>query len=160
LRVSRQGRIGVIGTKSTIASLAYEKHLKKLDPSCVIFSASCPLFVPLVENRHLNDEITYKVAEYYLKGLKKNNIDTLILGCTHYPLLKDVLSKVVKGVEFVDSPSAVVKEMKTVIHEKGLASGRRGRGKLKCYVSDDAEGFRVTAGIFLRNKINVSRAVL
>ncbi len=160
LRISENGRIGVIGTRSTIGSRAYEKYLKKMNPSCRIFSRACPLFVPLVENRHLKDKITYEAAEYYLKGFEKNGIDTLILGCTHYPLMTNVLSDVLKGVELVDSPSAVVKEMKTVMDKKRLGSGRKRKGKIKCYVSDDAKGFREIAGIFLRKNIKVSKAVL
>ena len=161
LRISDSKRIGVIGTKSTVGSRAYERDLIKRDAECRVFSKACPLFVPLVENKHLKDKITFEIAENYLKTFKKNRIDTLILGCTHYPLLKNVLEKVMKGVRLVDSPSAVVKEMISVMSQEDIVSGRkRKQGKLKCYVSDDPEGFRKTAAIFLRQPIKVSKAVL
>ena len=161
LRISDSKRIGVIGTKSTVGSGAYEKNLLKLDAKCIVFSKACPLFVPLVENKHLNDKITVEIAKNYLKGFEKNKIDTLILGCTHYPLLKNVLAKVMKGVKLVDSPSAVVKEMKSVMIGNELVSRRkRVQGNLKCYVSDDPEGFRNIAGIFLKKTIKVSKVVL
>ena len=161
LRISDSKRIGVIGTKSTVGSGAYEKNLLKLDAECNVFSKACPLFVPLVENKHLNDKITFEIAKDYLKGFEKNRIDTLILGCTHYPIIKNVLAKIMKEVRLVDSPSAVVKEIKSVMNINGLASERkRSYGKMKCYVSDDPEGFRKIAGIFLKKKIKVSKVVL
>jgi len=162
LRVSGKKRIGVIGTNSTISSGAYDRTVKKMDSSCRLYSMCCPLFVPLVENRFLNDEITFRVAEKYLKPLKKKNIDTLILGCTHYPILKTAIGRVMKGVKLVDSSSAVAKEVKRILAAGGMAARRGGRrkGKLRCFVSDDAESFRGVSGIFLKKDISVEKAVL
>ncbi len=158
-RLTETGRVGVIGTAATVGSGAYKKALKKEDPSARLFSAACPLFVPLVENRHISDKITLEVARLYLEPLKKKKIDSLILGCTHYPILKTVIKKVMGQVKLVDSSSAVAKEAKDILSKEGLRADRQ-RGKMKCFVSDDVEGFRRSAGIFLREKINVSKAVL
>ncbi|MDP8298764.1 MAG: glutamate racemase [Candidatus Tantalella remota] len=158
-RITETGRVGVIGTSSTVGSGAYKKGLKKVAPSARLFSAACPLFVPLVENRHINDKITLDIARGYLEPLKKKKIDLLILGCTHYPILKTVIKKVMGKVKLVDSSSVVAKEVKRILSEEDLRADRR-RGKMKCFVSDDVEGFRKSAGIFLREKINVSKAVL
>src|SRR3989338_5027712 len=87
LKKTRNGRIGIIGTKATIGSGSYEACLKRLDPSVKVYSQSCPLFVPFVEEGWLDGEVVTKVAHIYLYGLKAFGIDTLILGCTHYPLL-------------------------------------------------------------------------
>jgi len=160
-RISRNKRIGVIGTSSTISSLAYEKSLEKEDPACRIFSKSCPLFVPLIENRFVSDPVTHEVVRKYLKGLKANGIDTLVLGCTHYPLLKTAIGKVMGDVNLVDSSSAVAKEVKELLSWKDLGAVRKSRcGRMRCYVSDDKEGFRKTGGIFLREKIDVKKVTL
>jgi len=160
-RLTSTGRIGVIGTSSTVSSRSYDREMSRVMPSSRVFSAACPLFVPLVENRFTSDRITREVAEKYLKGLKGKKVDTLILGCTHYPLLKGVIGRFMGGVSLVDSSRAVARELRYMLKENGLLAGpRERRGKLTCYVSDDVEGFRKSAGIFLREKINVKKAVL
>ena len=160
LRSSRNRRIGVIGTRSTVKSAAYEKALKEKDPLSVVFSRDCPLFVPLVENRMAEDPVTEQMAERYLKDLKDNDIDTLILGCTHYPILMPVLSVVMKGVNLVDSPSAVVKELERELREKRMEAPEDASGGLSCFVSDDIEGFKEAADIFLEKDVIVARKVL
>ena len=161
-RVTKTGRIGVIGTSSTISSGAYKKAMKKVSASSKLYSECCPLFVPLVENRFLNDKITREVANKYLKPLKNKNIDTLILGCTHYPILKSVIGKVMKGVKLVDSSSAVAKEVKDILLKDGIAASpnRKRGGNLQCFVSDDIQQFRKVSKIFLKKDINIKRAVL
>ena len=159
-RLTTRGRIGVIGTTSTISSRSYDRELARVSPSSRIFSSACPLFVPLVENRFTSDKITYEVAERYLKGLKAKGVDTLILGCTHYPILKNVIAKFMGKVKLVDSSSAVARETRDMLEKEGLlARGRTRRGRLTCFVSDDVEGFRRNAGIFLKEKISVRKAV-
>lgn len=161
VRLSKNRRIGVIGTDSTISSSAYEKELAKIDPSCRLFSKSCPLFVPLVENRFFSDRVTRQVAGKYLTELKKKRIDTLILGCTHYPLLRKVIGHIMKDAVLIDSASAVAKEVKRILAERKLETvAGKTRPAVKCFVSDDAEGFKKTAGIFLREKISVKKVVL
>jgi glutamate racemase len=161
VRISRNKRIGVIGTRSTVASGAYDRELAKIGRSYRLFSKCCPLFVPLVENRFINNRITYEVAQRYLKEIKAKGIDTLILGCTHYPILRAVIKKVMGNVRLVDSSSAAAKEVKETFSKKKLETCRRGRpGRMKCFVSDDAESFRKIAGIFLNERISVKKVVL
>src|SRR3989338_7616338 len=97
LRKTQNGRIGVIGTKATIGSGSYESCLKRLDRSVRVFSQACPLFVPFVEEGWLDGDIVSRVAKVYLESLKSFDIDTLILGCTHYPLLSDIIQKTIGG---------------------------------------------------------------
>ena len=157
---SKNKRIGVIGTTSTINSKAYNKELCKLDKDYSIFSKSCPLFVPLVENKVVNEKIIYDIANMYLKAMKKKKVDALILGCTHYPILKNVIKKVVKNVNLIDSSFAVAKEVKKVLSVKGLEAARKRHGDINCFVSDDAKGFKDTAGIFLKKDIKVTKVVI
>jgi glutamate racemase len=161
-RLSRNGKVGVIGTKSTISSRAYEKELaRSAGRSYSLYARSCPLFVPLVENKLVRDQVTYRVAEKYLKPLRGKKIDTLILGCTHYPILKTVIGKVMKGVMLVDSSLAVAKEVRRILQRDGLLSGHvKKRGKMTCFVSDDPGSFRDFSGIFLKEKTRVKKAVL
>ena len=91
---TRNDRIGVIGTNATVSSGAYETAMKRIDKKLKVFAASCPLFVPLVEDGWMDRRVAYDVASIYLKPLKAKGVDTLILGCTHYPLLKNVIRKV------------------------------------------------------------------
>ncbi|MFH1797964.1 MAG: glutamate racemase [Candidatus Omnitrophota bacterium] len=160
LRVSKNKRIAVIGTNSTISSRVYDIETAKKDPSCHFYSQKCPLFVPLVENGLIKDEITYQIARRYLNGLKSKNIDTLILGCTHYPALKAVIKSVMRGVNLVDSSSMVAKDVKEILLEKGLArSASRRTGRISTYVSDDVEGFNKSAGIFFKKRLKTRKAI-
>ncbi|MBU0682711.1 MAG: glutamate racemase [Candidatus Omnitrophica bacterium] len=162
LSVSKNKRIGIIGTKSTINSKSYEKEILKLGgKACRFFSKSCPLFVPLVENKFLNNKITYDVAQHYLGEFKSRDIDTLILGCTHYPILKQVIKKVMGNINLVDSSFVVSKEVQMLLDKKDLTRfSKKTQGTLKIFVSDDVEGFRSAAGIFLKEKIMVKKVVL
>ena len=108
------GRIGVIGTRATIKNKAYSSEIKKINPDMEVFEKACPLFVPLAEEGWINHKAAYDIAEEYLKDLKKLNIDTLVLGCTHYPILAKVIQDVIgENVKLIDSGIAsaeVVKE--------------------------------------------------
>jgi glutamate racemase len=161
VRLSRNKRIGVIGTSSTISSSAYKKELEKIDRTFRVFSQSCPLFVPLVENSNFSDPFTHQIASVYLKDLKKERVDTLILGCTHYPLLKRVIGGVLSNTRLVDSSVAVAKDVKETLINKGLRAGaKKTRAKAEYYVSDDPEGFSRSAGIFLKERIKAKKVVL
>ncbi len=159
LNVSATGRVGVIGTSSTISSGEYLRQMKRISPGIRLFSQDCPLFVHLVETGFVNDPVTVKVAEKYLKGFKRKDIDTLILGCTHYPLLKNVIKKVMNGVSLVDSSVAVAKKTRALLEENNMDSKRK-KGTMNCFVSDDVEGFARTAHIFLRDKPHTKKVVL
>jgi len=142
-------RIGVIGTKGTIKSRSYEMEIKQLDPKVKITALACPLFVPFAEENWLSGNVVLTVAKTYLKPLKDAGVDTVILGCTHYPLLKPVIKQVLgKKVRLIDSAKQVAIEVRKILATDGLLNNGR-RGKQKFYVSDNPEWFRQLAGRFL-----------
>jgi glutamate racemase len=107
LKETKNGRIGIIGTMATVNNKAYSTELKRLDPKVEVFETACPLFVPFAEEGWLKHKALYLVAEEYLKELKEKEIDTLVLGCTHYPLLADVIQEVMgDNVKLIDSGKA------------------------------------------------------
>lgn len=143
-------RIGVIGTPSTIKSRSYEIQIRGLDPEIKVFTKATPLFVPLVEEGWLKGKVVLEVAHTYLKPLKDACIDTLILGCTHYPLLRPVIQEVVgKQVTLIDSAKQVGMEVKKILSAEELLNKGGKKGKTKFYVSDNPEWFRSLATRFL-----------
>jgi len=142
-------RIGVIGTKGTVKSRAYETQINQLDSEIKVITQACPLFVPFAEEGWLSGDVVEKVAREYLKPLKGYGVDTVILGCTHYPLLKGVIKKVLGDkVTLIDSAKQVAFEVKKILSQEGLlAKGHRGRHDF--FVSDNPEWFRDLAKRFL-----------
>ncbi|MCD2491991.1 glutamate racemase [Lacrimispora sp. NSJ-141] len=143
--VSRNGRIGVIGTTGTIESGMYEKALKEYNPQVQVYGKACPLLVSLVEEGWLHDSVTEEVVSRYMKDLEYKSIDTLILGCTHYPLLRSIFRKVAgEGVTLVNPAYETAMELSSLLDSKGLRCGQNveqaGR-KYEFYVSDAAEKF-------------------
>lgn len=155
---TRGGRIGVIATKATINSSAYERQIKQLNPKIKVFNQACPLFVPLAEEGWLKEKATYDIARHYLKPLKDAKIDTLILGCTHYPLLKKVFREILgRSVILIDSAAQVTLETKQVLANEGMLNKRR-NSKYLFYVSDELQQFRKLAKNFLgREIVNLRR---
>ncbi len=154
IRRTKSGRIGVIGTKGTINSNAYENWLRKLDPSVKVYSSACPLFVPFVEEGWIEGDIVTKVAKTYLSPLKNFKIDTLILGCTHYPLLAPVIQKIVgPKVRLVNSAKETAKEAKRLLIKMGESASRVKNPELQFYVSDEPEQFRALGERFLGKHI-------
>ena len=152
--VTRNNRIGVVGTRATIASGAYEKAIRKLSPKNRVFTQSCSLFVPFVEEGWIDKDVTRRVAAEYLGPIRKARIDTLILGCTHYPILKSVIQGVMgKGVMLVDSAKEVAKEVKAVLDSNGLLKKSAGPGRRTFFVSDEPVHFIKTAERFLKKRI-------
>jgi len=146
---SRNKIIGVIATEATIRSRAYQDTLRELDPKVRAMGIACPLFVPLVEEGWWSHPVTRKVAQEYLRPIQRAGADTLILGCTHYPLIKPVLRRVVgRGVELIDSASEVAKVVDELRQTRGLAARSR-RGLLEFVVSDGPERFLSLARRFL-----------
>jgi len=137
------GRVGVIATESTTSSGAYPAALGRLRPELEVLSRACPLFVPLVEEGWMDDPVAVQVAERYLAPLLAAQVDTLLLGCTHYPLLMPVLSRVAgPGVTLIDSASAVAERVARDLAAAGLlASATGGPGRLQAFVTDVAEHF-------------------
>ncbi len=120
-RVTRNGRIGVIGTRATVESNVYARELEKLSPDIVVIGQPCPLLVPLVEEGWLDRRETKMILKKYLHPLRLQNIDTLVLGCTHYPMLKPLIRKKMgKGVRIVDPSEEVARMVKAYIDSKGL----------------------------------------
>lgn len=157
---TRNNRIGVIGTSATISSGAYEKALIKISRKVKIFTQSCPLFVPLVEEGWTCGDIAREISDIYLKGFKAKKIDTLILGCTHYPMLKDVIKKAVgSNVLLVDSAAEVAKEARDLLDASGLLNGSRGKGTHKFFVSDEPLRFIKMGERFLRRRINCVKRI-
>ena len=151
LRVTRSGRVGVIGTAGTIRSGAYERMLLAARPELHVFAQACPLFVSLVENGRVErgDIVIETVAREYLSPLKAEGIDTLILGCTHYPLLRDVIADYMgPAVRLVDSGAAAADSARAVLVPAG-----RGHGTTRYFVSDDPASFRQLAALFLHEDI-------
>ena len=146
-------RIGVIGTNSTIKSRAYENEIKQLNPLVKVTALACPLFVPFVEEGWLSGNVVLEVARTYLKPLKSAGVDTVILGCTHYPLLKPVIKEVLgEKVKLIDSARQVGMEVKKILSVEGLLNKER-RGRHKFYVSDNPEWFTGLAERFLGQKV-------
>jgi glutamate racemase len=142
-------RIGVIGTKGTIKSRTYELEIKQLDSKVKITACACPLFVPFVEEGWLSGSVVLDVARAYLKPLKAAGVDTVILGCTHYPLLKPVIKEVLgKNITLIDSAKQVAIEVKKILAAENLLN-TGGRVKHKFYVSDNPEWFSGLAKRFL-----------
>jgi glutamate racemase len=152
--VSR-GRVGVIATEATVRSDAYPQALRRLRPDLSVVSRACPLFVPLVEEGWHDDEVTARVAERYLAPLLEADIDTLVLGCTHYPLLKSVLARIVgPAVTLVDSAEAVAEVVAQGLTQAGLAlpshEGREGGAATQhLCVTDAGLSFQAVAGRIL-----------
>jgi glutamate racemase len=146
-------RIGVIGTKATIKSGAYERAIKKLDPRVAVLSKPCPLFVPIVEEGLEGDEIAYRVAEKYLKEFKDAGIDVLVMGCTHYPILEEVLAAVMgPGVSIVHTGRETAREVRSRLAKDQLLS-TAGRGGCEYYVTDSPESFKEVGGRFLGHEL-------
>jgi len=141
-------KIGVIGTIATINSRAYEESIKEKDVEIDLISKACPLFVPFVEEGLTRGVAINEVAHYYLSSFN-NNVDTLILGCTHYPLLKSIILKNTKQITLIDSALVVAKEAYNRLQEHGLLNQNTNRGTLHCYVTDLPMRFEKLGNIFL-----------
>ena len=152
---TKNKKIGIIGTSGTIKSGAYERYIKSKDPMIETYSKACPLFVPLVENGHFDTMVAELVTEEYLAGIKENGVDTLILGCTHYPLLKNTIARFMgAGVTLIDAGAEVARELKRLLNEKDLCAGEKPETFYSYYVSDDVDGFEILGGTFLEQTIS------
>ncbi len=152
---TKNGRIGVIATESTIASGLYPRVITEFHPGAKVYGKACPLFVPLVEEGWITDPVTREVAKRYLDPLLETGIDTLVLGCTHYPLLCDLLLEVLgDGVQLVNPAYETARELKRLLVQKGMANdGAKTEagadGLYRFYVSDEAARFRSFANSIL-----------
>lgn len=159
VKATKNHRVGIIGTDTTVRSSAYTKAIKAINPDIYTIGKPCPLFVPLVEEGWTDDDITVSVAERYLTPLKNEGIDTLVLGCTHYPLLKRVIQKVMgDGVKLIDSAEETALEVKEVLerikreqnYSHPLMGGLPSR---RYFVTDISPRFEEQGSRFLEMKI-------
>ncbi len=154
--VTKNNRIGLIGTAGTVRSGKYAELITKQNPKIQVFSAACPLFVPLVENGYSESEAARLIAKDYLLPLKNEKVDTLILGCTHYPLLTKVISDIMGDEVTLLSPGALAaQEARGYLEKENLLSDRE-MGTSRFYVSDSVENFAELGGTFLGKPIEES----
>lgn len=154
-QVTRNKKVGLIATAASVRSGAYERCLSALDGDIQVYAKACPLFVPLVENGRFRpgDTVIETVAAEYLAPLRATGIDTLILGCTHYPLLSEIIANIMgSGVTLVDSGAAAAQALRRELDGRGLLS-QRAQSELTLYASDRPEDFGVLAGQFLRRPL-------
>ncbi|MCX8033995.1 MAG: glutamate racemase [Thermodesulfovibrio sp.] len=154
LEVTKNNKIGVIGTEATIQSKSYHLTIKSLNPDIFVISKACPLFVPIVEEGILEGAIADLIIERYLKEIKKIGIDTLILGCTHYPLLKKAIKKYMKDINLVDSAEAVAQDVKRLLIEKKFLNNQKSENTKIFYVTDAPDRFKKIGEIFLNFEID------
>ncbi|HEY6191079.1 MAG TPA: glutamate racemase [Bacteroidota bacterium] len=151
---TRNKRIGVIATIGTIASNAYSNAIRQLDPSATVVGQACPLFVPLAEEGWIAQKATELIAREYLFPLGLQKIDTLVLGCTHYPILRDVIAGVFDGaVSLIDSGEATALEVAQTLTELGLRNPSDQKANVQFYVSDIPYKFTEVGEMFLGQKL-------
>ncbi|MDR2251787.1 MAG: glutamate racemase [Endomicrobium sp.] len=156
---SKNFRIGIIGTKGTIGSKFYPKAINKL-AKAKIYQHACPLLVPLVEKGWIDGEITDRTVKKYIKHLLAKKIDTLVLGCTHYPLLRKTLERNLdKNIILVDPATSTALEVKRILDKKSLLASKNGKKYLKFYVSDNPEKFKKIGRRFFSKNITTVKKI-
>jgi glutamate racemase len=151
---TKNKKVGVIGTEATVKSNSYPRAIRSVDSSVEVFSIPCPLFVPIVEEGWTEGLITEMVAERYLADIRTKGIDTLVLGCTHYPLLKTVLAKVMgEGVRLIDSAIETAREIRCILQSSSLLNESAGSVNHEFYVTDAPQKFLNVGERFLGRKI-------
>ena len=153
---TKNGKIGIIGTSATIHSDSYRQALLAIHSELEVYPQACPLFVPLVENAFISpqEEITRLVAERYLAPVREKGVDTLILGCTHYPIISATIGSVMgKSVTLIDSGREAALALASALQEQGLLCDENVPRKASYFVTDDPEGFTSVAGLFLGHSI-------
>lgn len=153
VRATENKKIGIIGTPGTIKSGSYERLIKTYDGEIRTFTQACPLFVPLVENGHFDTEMACLAVDEYLSGIRNAGVDTLIMGCTHYPLLKKTIAEYMgEGVKLIDPGAETAKYLKKKITGE-MKHEKKNGGNYSYYVSDNVEGFEELGSIFLEREI-------
>jgi glutamate racemase len=153
-------RIGVIGTPATVASHAYRNAIHKQSSGARVWASACPLFVPLVEEGWHDERVTEAIARRYLKPLLSRKIDTLVLGCTHYPLLKKTLQRVAgPRVKLIDSAEETAHDVEVKLAADKILNQERKKGVLDCFVTDNAPSFSRLSRQFMGENIRPARRV-
>lgn len=163
VQATSNGKIGVIATEGTIGSKIYSKYINEIDPSANVVGKACPLFVPLVEEGLWQDPVTDEIAKRYLTELIDIGIDTLILGCTHYPLIRSTLGRIMgEGVTLVNPAYETARELKELLEMEGLLNDEEpklGDNKYRFYVSDAAEKFKRFANSIIKYGILSAKTI-
>ncbi len=161
--VTKNGKIGVIATEATIGSQMYTKYIKELNRQVTIYGKACPLFVPLVEEGLWQDPVTDEIAKRYLTELIDIDIDTLILGCTHYPLIRSTLGRIMgEKVTLVNPAYETAMELKALLAERELLNDthpKLGENQYQFYVSDGAEKFKTFANSIIKYGILSAKTI-
>jgi len=154
--VTENGRVGIIGTRSTITSGAYETAIRRLNPKIKTFGVACPLFVPLIEEGWTDGKVVRGVVEHYLKDLKSQGVDTVVLGCTHYPVLIDRLREAMPAhVRFVNPAEETASTVRFVLERERMCnSGGDDSAQIRYFVSDEPQQFCRLGGRFLGREIS------
>lgn len=159
LKQTKNHRIGVIATATTVNSGAYKNEILTRSPDTTVFEQACPLFVPLVENGFISpqEEVTRLVAERYIAPLREKDIDTLILGCTHYPIISLIISSVIgRHITLVNSGKEAALSLKKQLETGNMLHDTQAKDENRFFVSDDPQGFLNVAEIFLGHKVSGS----
>ena len=153
INMTKSGNIGVIGTKATVNSKRYEEEIKKLSENVKVIAKACPLFVPAVEEGILDGKLVDQIIKTYLDDFEKE-IDTLILGCTHYPLLKSAIGKIYTDLNIVDPARETALDLKEILEEKNLLKNDATKNReVKYYVTDGKDKFKEIGIMFLDENI-------
>lgn len=156
-KFTKSKKIGIIATPATIKTKAYDKEIKKLIPDTEIVAKACPMFVPLIENGYVDRdcEVTKIIANEYLKPIMEQGIDTLILGCTHYPIIKELIQDIVsEKTTLIDPGVEVANYVKKYLTDNNMLNNSNQHGYCHFYVSDNVESFEAHAGVFLHEDIS------
>ncbi len=148
--------IGVIGTLATVGSGAYEQAISKINPQIGVFSKACPLLVPLAEEGWTENDVAERTVQIYLEDFLQKPLDSLILGCTHYPLFKDTIRKVINNPDttIIDSADSIATMARLHLESTNMLNSKNIGGKFECYVSDKPQRFQILAERFLGKTIN------
>ena len=145
---SQNKRIGIIGTQATISKGSFTEYIRARDQSCEVYGKACPLFVPLVENGHIDDDITKMAADRYLHEFRSLNLSSLILGCTHYPMITPAISGAIQTT-LIDAGAEAAHMLKKVLSSTKPTNLNKDRGKLEIFISDEGINFAEIASGFL-----------
>lgn len=160
IKATKKGAIGVIGTSATISSDAYARALKELNSQVRVVSQACPLFVPLVEEGWIDNDVAKSAAKHYLSDMYNEGIDVLILGCTHYPLLKPLIREIVGSeIVLIDSAEATATALEALLEREGTRNKTQSKATYQIYVTDLPTRFEMVARRFLNNDLPSVRHV-
>jgi glutamate racemase len=155
VRLSKKKRVGVIGTLGTVESRAYERAIGREDSSVKVYTTACPLFVPIAEEGWMSHPAAGVIAEEYLSSLRARDVDVLVLGCTHYPVLRRVIQRAVgTRVALVDSGEEAVKEVASILRERRIEASGKSKVARQFYVSDIPRKFKEVGERFLGRPID------